>query len=131
MSNWVHKGQDISSIEQMPVGTIGFVYVIEDINTREWYIGKKMITSNRTLPPLKGQTKKRKVVKESDWKGYQSSNKTVRDWFSPKKTILKYCFTKKQLTYWENQALYCTNALLDQDCLNDNISGKFFKGEVL
>lgn len=128
---WKFKGETIESIKQLPEETIGFIYVIQNPDTDQWYVGKKSIYSHRTLPPLKGTKRKRKVVKESDWIKYQSSNKTVKEWISPIKTILKYCTTKKQLTYWENKALYCKDALLDDKCLNDNISGKFFKGEAL
>lgn len=128
---WLYQGETIASVEQMPEGTIGFIYVIQNTDTNQWYIGKKSLYSLRTLPPLKGEKRKRKVTKESDWRRYQSSNLTVRAWISPIKTILKYCTTKKQLTYWENKALYCKDALLDDKCLNDNISGKFFKGENL
>lgn len=128
---WHYEHRTIAFLEQMPVGVIGFIYRIDNPDTNEFYIGKKNVIANRTLPPLKGQKKKRKVIKESDWRRYQSSNKTVKEWISPRKTILKYCYNKKQMTYWENQALYCHNALLDDKCLNDNISGRFFKGDSL
>lgn len=128
---WLYQESTIESLEQMPLGTIGFIYRIDNPDTNEYYIGKKSTIANRTLPPLKGQKRKRKVVKESDWKTYQSSNKTVRDWISPKKTILKYCYNKKQMTYWENKYLYCSDVLTDDKSLNDNISGKFFKNDVL
>jgi len=53
----------------------------------------------------------------------------VKEWFSPKKYILKYCYSQKEMTYQEIKALMCSDALEDSKCLNENISGKFFKGE--
>jgi len=128
---WEYEHRTIAFLEQMPEGVIGFVYRIDNPDTQEYYIGKKSVLGTRTLPPLKGQKKKRKVVKESDWRRYQSSNLIVKAWDSPKKTILRYCYNKKQLTYWENKYLYCSDVLTDDKSLNDNISGKFFKNDVL
>jgi hypothetical protein len=128
---WEYQESIIESLEQMPVGTIGFIYRIDNPDTGQHYIGKKSTIAHRTLPALKGQKRKRKVVKESDWRRYQSSNKTVKEWISPKKTILRYCYNNKQMTYWENKYLYCNDVLTDNKSLNDNISGKFFKTDVL
>ena len=46
--------------------SIGFVYEVRDKTNDMRYIGKKNFFSTRRLPPLKGQKRKRKVVKESD-----------------------------------------------------------------
>lgn len=126
---WKYKDKNISSISQIPEGTVGFIYKIINKETEEWYIGKKSLYSSRTLPPLKGYKRKRKVTKESDWLKYQSSSQTVKDWISLDKIILKYCYSKKEMTYEEIRYLMCSYALEDPKCLNENISGKFFKFE--
>ena len=41
--------------------------MITNKDTNEFYIGKKSLYSHRTLPPLKGYKRKRKVIKESKW----------------------------------------------------------------
>jgi hypothetical protein len=119
----------ITDLSQVPEGAIGFVYEIRNFKTGEYYIGKKSIYSNRTLPPLKGERKKRKVTKVSDWLNYQSSSSIVKEWKFVQKIILKWCYSKKELTYEEIRALMCNYAMEDEKCVNQNINGKFFKGE--
>ena len=65
---WLHENKEVTSIEEMPEGTFGYVYQVTHIPTGLKYIGKKQLISNRTLPPLKGEKRKRKIQKESDWK---------------------------------------------------------------
>ena len=76
---WFYKDRVIESIEDMPEGTFGFIYEVHHIPTGRKYIGKKVLEFNRTLPPLKGTKRKRKVVKESDWKTYYGSHKEIKD----------------------------------------------------
>ena len=126
---WLFKNTEVNNISDIPEGVVGFVYLISNEKTGEWYVGKKSLYSTRSLPPLKGYKRKRKVTKQSDWINYQSSSQKVKEWFSPKKYILKYCYSQKEMTYQEIKALMCSDALEDSKCLNENISGKFFKGE--
>lgn len=114
----------------MPEEVIGFVYLIVNLDTDEYYVGKKNIWSYRKLPPLKGSKRKRKVVKESDWIKYQSSNDTVKKWNSYKKEIIQYCYTPKELTYRETEALFCLKTMEDKRCLNSNILGKFYPKDI-
>ena len=78
---WTYNGKCITEISDMPEGTIGFIYKITNGETGQYYIGKKSLYSHRTLPPLKGYKRKRKVVKESKWIDYRSSNASVQLWF--------------------------------------------------
>ena len=64
-----HYG-DLEFTSEMINEYVGFVYVITDLNNKKKYVGKKLFQSTRRLAPLKGKTRKRKVVKESDWKDY-------------------------------------------------------------
>ena len=57
---WLHENKEVTSIEEMPEGTFGYVYQVTHIPTGLKYIGKKQLISNRTLPPLKGEKRKRK-----------------------------------------------------------------------
>ena len=126
---WLYKNKPVTQLDHVPLSVVGFIYLIEDVNTPFYYIGRKNLYSVRTLPPLKGYKRKRKVFKQSNWVNYQSSNDTVKKWISPKKTILKWCYSKKEMTYEENKALYCHNVLEDPNAVNENISGKFYKQE--
>ena len=124
----------------------GFVYCIRNPHTMEWYIGKKSFHSRRKVAigkretekikeakRLKGERavapKKKEVVKESNWRTYQSSNEKVKSWSYPTKIIMGIGTTKKHLTYLEERLLFKNDALEDEKCVNENIGGKYFKDE--
>jgi len=72
---WLYNNKEFTS--EMIGENYGFVYhIINNVNGRI-YVGKKFFWSKRTLKPLKGKTRKRHVVKESDWQRYWSSSKIV------------------------------------------------------
>ena len=144
---WTYQGRPITEISDMPEGTIGFIYKIINHQTGEYYIGKKSLYAKRTLPPLKGYKRKRKVVKESKWLEYRSSNSAVQLWFHETEVakeqdnqdkindglelkILRCCSTPKSLTYYEVEALFQHGVLSDELSLNDNILGKFFRKDL-
>ncbi len=132
MKPWVYEGKEITSLEDVPKGAVGFIYLITNVDGY-WYIGKKSLFSTTTRPPLKGTKRKRKVTKESKWTSYKSSNKTVKewaDWEINNKTIIHWAYTKKHLTYLECHALFSLNVLRNEMCLNDNILGKFFSSDL-
>ena len=145
--SWTYQGRPITEISDMPEGTIGFIYKITNHQTGEYYIGKKSLYSKRTLPPLKGYKIKRKVVKESKWLDYRSSNTAVQLWFHESEAaklegnqdkindtlelkILRFCSTPKSLTYYEVEELFQHRVLSDELSLNDNILGKFFRKDL-
>ena len=124
----------------------GFVYKITNIQTNKFYIGKKNFFSKQNKPLTKAelaeQTDKRKskkklVVKESNWKTYWGSNKELledvkklgEDQFD--RQILTLCKTKKALTYWEVH-YQCKHECIVSPSFsyNDNILGKFFPKDV-
>ena len=132
MPTWKYEGKLITEISDMPEDTIGFIYKIRKKVTGEFYIGRKSLYSHRKLPPLKGFKRKRKVVKETNWKDYQSSNSEVKKWEhdSISKSILRFCKTKKAMTYYELEEQIKHNALGNTACKNDNILGKFFTKDL-
>jgi len=127
---WNYKGHPVTEVSDMPNGTIGFVYVITNRETGKYYIGKKSLYSTLTKPPLKGMKRKRKVSAESKWKEYLSSNKEVQKWINVDKKILYYAQRKKELTYREVEVQFKLNVLEDENCLNENISGKYFLRDI-
>jgi hypothetical protein len=128
--SWYHGKQVIKDIKQFPEGTFGFVYMITNLDTMEFYIGRKQLEQKVTRPPLKGQKKKRVEFKESKWIDYQSSNKDVQAWTNVEKVILTLAFSKIGLTYFETKALFCLGALEEEKCLNGNINGKYYKDKI-
>ena len=127
---WHYNGKPVNELSDMPDGTIGFIYKITNKETGQFYIGKKSLYSHRTLPPLKGYKRKRKVIKESKWVDYNSSNKEVKGWLEAHKQILKYCTTKKSLTYYELKEQFRHDCLEREESLNDNLLGKFFRKDL-
>jgi hypothetical protein len=131
MNYWKYKDKLIKDIKDIPEGVFGFVYLISKTTSPEYYIGRKNLYSTRKLQPLKGYKRKRTVIKESNWLTYMSSNEQVKQWDKCNKIILYWAFNKKQLTYFENKALYCYGVLEDKNSHNANIAGKFFKEEFM
>ena len=134
---WLYKDKEINSIEDMPTDTFGFVYLVTHTPSGKKYLGKKQLISNRTLPPLKGQKKKRKIQKESDWKTYYGSQSEVKQLVKESKDklefvreIIIFTSTKKQLTYFETKLQFVNEVLENDEYLNSNILGKFFRKDL-
>ena len=134
---WLYNNEVIKGIEQIPKNTFGFIYQSTYIPTNEKYLGKKVLFFNRTLPPLKGTKRKRKVVKESDWQTYYGSHEKIKTLLKENKQsefqreILEFAFNKKHLTYLETKYLFCNNVLENEEYINDNILGKFFRKDLV
>jgi hypothetical protein len=134
---WLYKDKEINSIEDMPADTFGFVYLVTHTPSGKKYLGKKQLIANRTLPPLKGQKKKRKIQKESDWKTYYGSQSEVKQLVKESKDklefvreIIIFTSTKKQLTYFETKLQFVNEVLENDEYLNSNILGKFFRKDL-
>jgi serine/threonine protein kinase len=134
--NWLYRESEITDLKHIPEGIFGFIYQVTHIPTGKKYIGKKQLLSYRTLPPLKGERKKRKVIKEGDWKTYYGSHPEVKKLVKESKEdfhreILQFVTTRKQLTYYELVHLIRQDVLGNEDYYNDNILGKFFRKDLI
>jgi len=134
---WLYKDKEINSIEDMPADTFGFVYLVTHTPSGKKYLGKKQLISNRTLPPLKGSKRKRKIQKESDWKTYYGSQTEVKQLVKESQDMLEFvreirifASTKKQLTYFETKLQFVNEVLENDEYLNSNILGKFFRKDL-
>ena len=154
---WIYRGQCITELADMPEDVFGFIYKITNGKTNEFYIGKKQVLSVRKrnfgkkeIAALEDKRMKKYeyVTKESDWKEYRSSNKVVKGWFDEnekalsegrnddinaqlKLEILRFCSSKKSLTYYELQEQFAHDVLSDELALNDNLLGKFFRKDLV
>jgi hypothetical protein len=134
--SWLHEGNIVTE-EHVPIGAVGFVYKIIHTPTGRYYIGKKSLTSTRKLAPLKGQKRKRTVTKSSDWEKYYSSNDWIKEQIKEGKAeefsreIIQYCFSKKSLTYYEIYWQFQYNVLADDNAINENLMGKFYRRDLL
>lgn len=145
---WFYQNKEVTSIEDMPEGTFGFIYKVTHTPTNKSYIGKKVLYHNQkkkltkkelaeqTGPGRKPSTKV--VTKESDWKTYYGSAKPIielvkngeKDNFS--REILMYVNNKKLLSYYETKYLFINNVLETPDLwFNDNIAGKYFTRDFI
>ena len=132
--SWTYQGRIFNDITDFPEDTYGFIYEVVHQPTGLKYLGKKVLYFNRTLPPLKGQKRKRKVVKESDWKDYYGSHKDILKLVKEgsvmdfDRKILCYVPNKKLLTYFECKYLFINEVLENSEVyINDNILGKFYR----
>ena len=151
MKEWLYVSEkdntcSIKSLEDFPENCIGFIYLIKNQTTGKIYIGKKSLYSNTnkklTKKEIAGQTgpgrkpTKKLVTKESNWKVYMGSSKelladikeTSEDIYE--RNILHFCFSKKQLTYYEINYQMKYN-VLEVDSYNDNILGKFYRKDLI
>ena len=133
--SWLYKESNIV-VNEVPEAAVGFVYMITHIPSGKYYIGKKQLVSNRTLPPLKGTKRKRKVTKESDWRTYYSSNLWIKQQVKEgkaeefKREIIRFCNCKKGLSYYEMYWQFKYDVLSDENSLNGNINGKFYTKDL-
>jgi predicted ATP-binding protein involved in virulence len=145
MSNWLYENKEISSLEDFPEETFGFIYKVTYLPTNVTYIGKKSLYHNtkkklgkkelEALPTTRGRKSTTKMVtKESDWKTYYGSAKPILELIKEGKQeeftreILQLVSNKKLLTYYECKYLFMLGVIEKQDgYFNDNILGKFFR----
>jgi len=138
MPSWIYDGRIITEMSDMPEGTFGFIYEVTHTPTGRKYIGKKVLYFNRTLPPLTDQKRKRKIVKESDWKTYFGSHAEIVDLIKEgkqeefTKQILCFVRSKKLLTYYETKYLFIKEVLeYRNNYINDNVLGKFYRKDFI
>ena len=87
---WIYKDKEVSDEDIQ--GYVAFVYLITNLQSGKKYIGKKLLTKTRTKK-IKGKTRKKKVVTESDWRDYYGSNDTL------KRDVVEYLSTLKGFAY--------------------------------
>ena len=152
---WTYNGQIITEIDDMPEGMYGFIYKVVHIPSQKKYIGKKVLyfernkrlgkralealREERAKKGIKGRVPlKQKVITESDWKDYYGSHLEIKRLLEKdgpmafQKQILSYVKSKKELTYYECKELFINEVLeRDNQYINDNILGKFFRKDFL
>ena len=115
LPTWTYKGLLITSIDDMPDGTYGFIYKVTHKTSGKKYIWKKVLyfernkrLGKRALEALKEERAKKgikgrvplkqKVITESDWKDYYGSHAEI------KKLLEKdgpMSFTNFKISLWE------------------------------
>jgi hypothetical protein len=131
---WLYNDKEFTS--EMIEEYTGFVYVITNSTNGKKYVGKKLFKSVRKLQPLKGKTRRRTKVVESDWQDYFGSSDEVkllvedqgRDSF--KREILHLCKAKGEMGYMEAKEQFDRNVLLDDTYYNGIIQCKIHRSHV-
>lgn len=125
---WFYRGKPFTSADID--GNHSFVYKITDNETNRFYIGKKQLFSQRTLPPLKGEKRRRTVRKESDWQEYYGSNAVLKGLVAEhgperfKREILHLCESKGEASFLEAREQFAQDVLRTPDSFNDWIAVK-------
>ena len=140
---WIYKGEEIRSIEDVPAGAIGFIYLMTNVDTGRKYIGKKYLFSERKKALTKKEIaalenkrlkKWKTVVKESDWLTYNSSSHDILNEISEgsvfRKEILEFTTSKMQTTYLEVKTQFVNNVLESDEYYNNNINSSWFRGNI-
>lgn len=154
--NWIYEGKELKDIPEKVVGfiykieneTTGKFYVGKKaiFHKTNPEISKKKYdelkaagipvtkTKNRSLSTkdkVVWRYKQKNKTKESDWQTYNGSNETlikdIKRGDNITKTVLKFCYTAKELTYRELEQIVKLNCLDVCECYNENLLGKFYK----
>jgi hypothetical protein len=140
---WLHNNEVIETIEDIPANTFGFIYITTHIPSGMAYIGKKSLYHNvkrkltkKELAEQTGRGRKsttETIQKESDWKTYYGSEDFIKQRIKEKKQdefkreIIHFVENKKMLTYFECKYQFIYGVLENENYLNSNILGKFYK----
>lgn len=112
---WLYENQ---IFDDNSVNYYGFVYQIKNLLTGKLYFGKKQFTFRKTKV-IKG--KKKRIVVESDWREYYGSSESLQSDINVQgkenfeRTILKFCTSKSELSYYEAKIQFEHDVLLYPD----------------
>jgi hypothetical protein len=112
---------------------VGFCYLITSLVSGKKYIGKKFFFMTTHKPPLKGKTRKRKVVKESNWKKYTGSSYDLNEEIAKvgkenfKFQILSLHENRSSLAFREIELIVMKHAVQSDKFWNGLIPGLRFK----
>lgn len=123
---WVYRGEPFNEADAGDA--IGFVYIIRHETSGKYYIVQKKFKFIKTLPPLKNQKRKRKVISSSDWRSYYGSSTAFNEYVQQcgmdkfKRTIIHLCNAKSEMNYIETITQLRYNVLFDEDSFNGIIN---------
>ena len=133
-NDWTHNGERFTSDD---IGDFyGFVYRITNLVNGHDYVGRKYFNTVRKLKPLMGFKRKRKVIKETDWKEYWGSSKRLLEDIEKhgkhnfKREIICLCDTRGQTNYMEAKIQFEEDVLIKENNYNGIIAIKLGQGSI-
>ena len=92
--------------------------------------------ANRTKAQVRNGVRSKIVTydimhSDNDWREYVGSCKDTKDYIPFYKEIICFARTQRELTYLEAKIMFQRGALEDEDCLNGNLLGKFYRGNLV
>ena len=138
--SWIYNGAEFTDMH-IPEGAVGFIYIMRAVidGKSVAYIGKKNFFANIKKPLGKKalamstdkRLKKYKRELKPDFQRYYSSNKILKDFAKAggviKREILMIWYSNMELTYQEVKHQFVYGVLEDENYLNQNILGRFYK----
>jgi hypothetical protein len=133
-NDWTHNGERFTSDD---IGDFyGYVYRITNLVNGHDYVGRKYFNTVRKLKPLMGFKRKRKVIKETDWKEYWGSSKRLLEDIEKhgkhnfKREIICLCDTRGQTNYMEAKIQFEEDVLIKENNYNGIIAIKLGQGSI-
>jgi hypothetical protein len=138
--SWLYQGRPFND-SMIPEGAVGFVYEMEAIIDGKSirYVGKKNFYSvtkkkfgkKAVAKMTDKRNKKYETVSKPSYQNYYSSNEVLKEAHKNKIPIKRYmvkiCFSKMELTYYETKFQFLREVLEKEEYLNGNILGRFYK----
>lgn len=138
--SWVYKGE-VFNDSKIPEGALGFIYEMEAIidGKAVRYVGKKNFYSTtkkkfgvKALANMEDKRAKKYTIQvKTNYQNYYSSNKVLQDAHKAgviiKRFMVRICFSKTELTYYETKFQFVREVLEKEEYLNANILGRFYK----
>jgi len=135
MNNWLFNDETFN-LAHYSDKYVGFVYLITNEVDGKYYIGQKKFYRTIKRPPLKGKTRKRISVVESNWQDYWGSSvnltKDIEEMGveSFKRKILYLCETKSVMNYVELLYQVQTQSIFDKHSYNGIINVRIGKSAI-
>ena len=135
---WVFEGKEFTP-EMVPEEAVGFIYEmvsiidgkpVRYIGKKNFYADVKTKLAKKDLPTDK-RLKSYKRVRKMTYQNYYSSNEVLKkarkENITIKREILHICYSKRDLSYYECKYQFTLGVLENDEFLNGNILGKFYK----
>ena len=135
--DWLYEGKPFApDYEEIDPEYVGFVYQITDTETGQVYIGQKRLRKTKTLPITKTRKRRQKSLVESDWRDYFSSSQTIKENVEAglsgryEREILRFGYSKGDLSYLETKLQFDLGVLLSDEYLNGIINCRISKKHI-